>query len=300
MYKFYNNLSFEQAIDHKQQNWNIDDPYSYRCWYEEDVTEKEILVITVGDSWTWGDHLGVIDWDKASNDPCRMEEIAGRVLSNRMRADWVNIARPGCSNYWMIEQLINIEDHLHRVRNKYKQIYVVVTLTEDLRESTYARRINVDKPYQEFWDNSNSIKEFLVKVEGYLFYNLEEFFKRVPFVNAKVSRAFTDVWPENTSPLLLEKTWCDVIQDNIQFDRYWKPVPFVGQMAIDPLNEKFMSQLSGQRELRYKEEFLDIMDRVGRRWNFLGASDYNLKGSTYHPNAAGHRLWGDYLYVHIR
>jgi hypothetical protein len=300
MYNFYNDLTFEQALDHKQQNWSVDDPYSYRCWYEEDVQGKEFLLIQVGDSWTWGDHLGVIDWEKASNDPCRQEQIVGRHLSKMLNADWVNIARPGCSNYWMLEKLQDIAPHLHRVKDQYKRIFVAVTLTEDLREAEYSRRINVDAPYFEMWDNSTSLTGFLTTVEQYLFANLEQYFDSVPFVQARFNRAFTDVWPDNTSTRLLEKTWCDVIQDHVQFDRYWKPVPFVGQMATGPLEKKFMPRLTGQQSMNYKTEFLDIMERVGRRWNFLGASDYNLKGSTYHPNPAGHRLWAEYLYNQIR
>jgi hypothetical protein len=294
MFKFYENLSFDESLDHKHSDWSQDNPYSYRQWYEEDITGKDTLLIQIGDSWTWGDHLGCIDWDKASNDPCRQEQIVGRKLSNLLDADWVNLAKPGCSNYWMLEQLQNIEPHLHRVQNQYQRICVVVTLTEDLRESKYSRRINVDRPYKSFWDDSASIKDFLIKVESYLLLNLETYFKNLPFVQVKIARAFTDVWPENESPLLLPKSWCDVIQDKINFDNYQKPVPFIGQMSIDPLTEKFIAHRPER-----KQEFLDIMDRVATRWNFLGASDYNLKGSTCHPNPAGHLLWAEYLYSQL-
>jgi hypothetical protein len=299
MYKFYPTLTFQQSLDHWQPNWDLNDPYTYRQWYEEDIQGKDTLLVMIGDSWTWGDHLGVIDWDKASNDPCRMEQIAGRKLSNLLNADWVNIAKPGCSNYWMLEQLTDIRNHLTAAKEKYKKIYVIVNLTEDLRESTYTRRINVDPVYIEFWNKSNSIAEFLIKVEANLFLNLDSYFKDFPFVEAHIARVFTDVLPGNTSSLLLNKTWCDVIQDKIQFNNYLKPVPFIGQMSINPLNEKFMSTLSGNTLARYKEEFLIIMESVGSRWNFLGASEYNLKGSTCHPNPDGHRLWAEYLYSQI-
>lgn len=292
MFKFYNTLSFENSIDHKQTNWSVDDPYSFRQWYEEDIQERDTLLIQVGDSWTWGDHLGCIDWDKASNDPVRDEQIVGRQLSRMLESDFVNIARPGCSNYWMLEQLLDIEPMLHTSLSKYKQIDVVITLTEDLREAKYARRIQVLPQYTEFSNNSNSLEEFLTKVEGYLFNSLEVYFNRNPMINFHVSRAFTDVWPQNNRLFLMDKTWCDVIQDQIQFDRYIKPVPFIGQMAIGPLAEHFMPDSR-------KEEFLEIMQRVEYRWNFLGGSEYNLKGSTCHPNAAGHRLWAEYLYTQI-
>jgi hypothetical protein len=293
MFKFYTTLTFEESIDHRHSDWSANNIYSYRCWYEEDIQEKDTLLIQVGDSWTWGDHLGTIDWNQASNDPCRQEQIVGRRLSNLLDSDWVNLARPGCSNYWMLEKLQDLRPFIEQ--SDYKKIYIVVTLTEDLREAEYTRRIRVEEPYQQMWAGSDSVEAFLRQVETYLFLNLETYFKDLPKVSAHIARAFTDVWPGNDSPLLLPKSWCDVIQDNINFDNYQRPVPFIGQMSINPLKEKYI-----KNNIERKIEFLDIMERVGTRWNFLGASPYNLTGSTCHPNPAGHKLWAQYLYNQIR
>jgi lysophospholipase L1-like esterase len=65
-------------------------------------------------------------------------------------------------------------------------------------------------------------------------------------------------------------------------------------MWIDPLTKKYIVQ-NPER----KAEFLDIMDRVGTRWRFLGDSPYNLHGSTCHPNPEGHKLWAEYVYSQI-
>jgi hypothetical protein len=292
MFKFFNTLSFEESIDHRQSNFNPADIHTFRQWYSEDIKDKDTLLITVGDSWTWGDHLGNIDWDQASDDPVRLTQIFGRKLADKLDADWVNLARPGCSNYWMLEKLQDIQPFIQQAR--YKKIRVVVTLTEDLREATYSRRIQVNDVYQGLWTRSIGITDFLVQVESYLLRKLEKYFNELPTVTAYVQRAFTDVWPANSSPLLLKKSWCDVIQDNVNFNNYKRPVPFIGQMSINPLTEKYIVQ-NPER----KQEFLNIMEVVGTRWNFLGASTYNLKGSTCHPNPAGHELWAEYLYSQI-
>ena len=291
-FKFYSGLTFEDSIDHRQADWTPDNVYTYRQWYEEDIQGRDTLLIMVGDSWTWGDHLGCIDWNVASNDPVRQQQIAGRHLSNLLEADWVNLARPGCSNYWMLEKLQDLAPYIQQAN--YKKIHVVVTLTEDLREAEYTRRIRVEEPYQQMWAGSDTIETFLRQVETYLFLNLETYFKQLPQVSAHIGRAFTDVWPGNSSPLLLSQTWCDVIQDLAQFDNYQRPVPFIGQMSINPLREKYI-----KNNIERKLEFLDIMERVGTRWQFLGASAYNLKGSTCHPNPMGHRLWAEYVYSQI-
>ena len=289
MFKFYNTLSFDQSIDHKQQDYDPARMETFRCWYSEDIQDRDTLLLTVGDSWTWGDHLGNIDWNQASDDPVRLTQIFGRLLADKLNSDWVNLARPGCSNYWMLEKLQDIQPIIQNSR--YKKIYLVVTLTEDLREAEYTRRIQVLPAYQKFWEESADLNKFLVAVENYLFDNLQSYFDTVPVVPI-VSRAFTDSW--QTRPWLLDKTWCDIIQDNFNFSNYLKPVPFIAQMSINPLTEKFIKN-NPERKI----EFLDIMERVGKRWQFLGASPYNLKGSTCHPNPAGHQLWADYLYTQI-
>ena len=159
MFKFYNTLTFEDSIDHRQNDFDPERIETFRCWYSEDIQNKDTLLITVGDSWTWGDHLGNIDWDKASDDPCRLQQIYGRLLADKLNSDWVNLARPGCSNYWMLEKMQDIKPYIQM--SNYKKIYMVVTLTEDLREAEYTRRIQVLPAYQQFWEQSNSIEEFL-------------------------------------------------------------------------------------------------------------------------------------------
>jgi len=287
--KFLTNKKSSDVVISSQ--YNPDNPTSYRSWYTEDIQGRDTLLLTVGDSWTWGDHLGNIDWDQCFDDPIRLKQIFGRHLADMLDADWANLAEPGCSNYWMIEQLQDMEPLL--AAHQYQRVVVVVTLTEDLREATCTRRFDVDAPYQEFYDSTHSLEEFLISVERFLLDNLEAYASRLPNVEFYVARAFTDGWPVNRSKLLLDKTWCDVIQHHVQFPNYVKPVPFVAQMAINPLTQKYLKD-------DYKQEFLSIMQRVETRWQFLGASEYNLKGSTCHPNPRGHRLWAEYLFTQIK
>lgn len=299
-YKFYKTLSFEDSIDHPRLGYDINDLTSYRCWYEEDIKNRSTLLVMVGDSWTWGDHLGNIDWKKSINDPIRYEQIAGRKLAHKLDADLVNLARPGCSNYWMLEKLQDIEPWLQIAKNHYKRIIIIVNLTEDLREAQYTRRIKIDDIYDKFFNDSKTLKDFLCQVEKNLFLNLEAYFDDLPFIESHIARVFTDVWPGNASKLLLEMSWCDVIQQYVQFPLYQKPVPFIGQMSIDPLTKKYIDKISDPEKINsYKTEFVEIMENVGYRWNFLGASDYNLKGSTYHPNDLGHTVWAEYLYAQL-
>ena len=57
MFKFYNTLSFEQSLDSNSPDRDPANIYAYRQWYEEDIQQRDRLVVTVGDSW-----LGAIIW----------------------------------------------------------------------------------------------------------------------------------------------------------------------------------------------------------------------------------------------
>lgn len=103
-----------------------------RHWYFEKDYNKDILLITAGDSWTWGDSLGGTNryYDNVEH---RTNHIYGHLLAKKLSADFINIGLPGLDN-------ISVINHLHKVLSEltktYKQIYLVVTLTESGRELT--------------------------------------------------------------------------------------------------------------------------------------------------------------------
>lgn len=295
MFKIFNTLDPEQTVSYRAPNGQV------RNWYHEEYNAKENLVITVGDSWTWGDHLGLIDWDQVYDDPVRLQKIYGKQLAARLDADWVLLANPGCSNYWMLEKLKFFGKRIHELKKQYNNIYVVVTLTEDLRECSYQQEWQYVADYYSILTNSVNLADFLIKIEKKLFLEFQNLFNNLG-VKSKITRAFTDIWPVNKECLsnyLLDKTWCDIFQDNIKFDRYYQVVPFIGQLSIDPLTEKYISKLDAPQAAVFKNDMINLEEKLRARWNFLGESVYNLKGSTYHPNSDGHLLYANYLYENL-
>lgn len=269
-----------------------------RRWYHEENNGSNNLLITIGDSWTWGDHLGSINWETVYDDPIRLESVYGKKLSKQLDTDWVLIANPGCSNYWMLSKLRLISSQIKELKNKYKNIYIIVTLTEDLRECSNRAEWQYVADYYSMMINSTNLENFLIKIEKKLFLEFKELFDDLK-VTCKITRAFTDIWPNNKECIrnyLLDKTWCDVFQDEVQFDRYYRVVPFIGQMAIQPLNDIYISKLQGTQATTFKNDFINLEEKLRARWNFLGESKYNLKGSTYHPSIEGHAVYANYLY----
>ena len=66
------------------------------CYYKNNGKDK--LLITIGESWTWGDSLE----DHGYN---RLDCVWGNKLSTMLDTDWINIARKGASNLWIFYQI---------------------------------------------------------------------------------------------------------------------------------------------------------------------------------------------------
>lgn len=72
--------------------------------------DKNNLLITVGDSWTWGDSLG----DLSVN--YRSKHLYGRYLSEKLESNWINWGWCGCGNNTILSALDII---LHYVLDNY-------------------------------------------------------------------------------------------------------------------------------------------------------------------------------------
>ena len=93
IYKSWPDLTYEQTVFSKLTNSTIT---KERSWLHEDISNKDILLITVGDSWTWGDSLFDIDISTPNYDnPNRVKHIYGAKLAELLNADFVNVGECG-------------------------------------------------------------------------------------------------------------------------------------------------------------------------------------------------------------
>lgn len=92
---------------------------STNSWYSEPTNtfdfvdnNSSTLVVTIGDSWTYGDRL--------TN---RLGDVYGRLVADHLRADWLNLGLCAQGNFWiatMVEELAAVIPNL-----EYNKIYVI-------------------------------------------------------------------------------------------------------------------------------------------------------------------------------
>ena len=94
-------------------------------WIEKFLNGKDALVVTCGDSWTWGDSIP---------NETRTTNIYGYQLSTMLDSDFINVAKKGASNIEIHDNALKL---IEEVNVNYKKIYVIFTLTEICREASW-------------------------------------------------------------------------------------------------------------------------------------------------------------------
>ena len=70
----------------------------------EDIQNKQNLLVTIGDSWTWGDSIDGIHATVKPDSPKRLESVYGKKIKDQLNDyDWINIAYPGTGNRWIVD-----------------------------------------------------------------------------------------------------------------------------------------------------------------------------------------------------
>lgn len=292
MFQAYPNLTIEEAVHANKRS---------RFWYHENLRDKDTLIVTVGDSWTWGDGLHGIDGSLSSGGPIdhpkRTTSIYGWLLAEKLDADFVNMGYCAGSNRWMIDTL---ERFLKQLPLTYSKIYIIVTLTENHRElnKTVAHWPKYSTfPYIPTIQGELNLNLFFKEYEANMFLRLKSVIDAFPNITFLVGRNFTYSHEENI-PILgsihLSKTWVDCLveKQNCIVD-YPKNLRVLTLMSYGPLEEHLKDMPV------YKDAVEPHMTDSFNAIEWLMNSEFNYKKATKHPTEEGHRIWADYLYEQL-
>lgn len=221
---------------------------------------SDTLLVTVGDSWTWGASL---------NPNKRKNQVWGNLVSEMIGADWLNLAQPGQSNQWMANrcrELYNISAEL-----EYKKIVVVVVFTGA------ARSLDQDFDYIHWFEN-NSIHDFL------------------PMLNTKAVRTITNK-PSNVE-LYLSSNMVDPLGYTSSFKSWYNVLGLTDSDSVytDITGIECLIELEefikGEKLAEYKQWMLEQIELVERRDKFFYLKDLFFD---FHPVATAQLTWAQYV-----
>ena len=292
-------------------------------WYHEKSIGSDTLLITVGDSWTWGDSLGKTDF-KFDDRDYRINHIYGTRLSEMIDCDFINIGIPGGSNLYILDYLVRTLENLNK---KYNQRHIIFTLTESGRElnndlidqkATYqllsgpdwpafdllingkASQSEIDLMMSEIRGihfehvvglylallNSTDLNDFLRRYENYTIQSIQTAIGP----DLCLARNFTSVFPDNK--IDIESRWVDIIASRGNLDPYPKNLYVMSGIGLDPLI-KFCTHHFNHFD---RDEWTELLDISSLGIDWLISSPYNSKRASKHPLEQAHYWWAEHLF----
>jgi hypothetical protein len=271
----------------------LDTKIVYSNWHNFDFVKRDCkkLVVTIGESWTWGDSLGQTRHTIYDDKEFRLAHVYGQLLANKLEADFLNIAEPGQSNLWIANHLKLFVDNIDQF--SYDEITVILTLTEVGRE--FEGDLDKHRDYMSDLKNIVDLNEFLSALSSYITNEILSVDQTK--IKLLVATNFVDS-NYSTQLNVLPKSWVDVIATELETS-VPKPCHVVNSWVFDRFH-----QLLAFTPLYKKEKFLNNMlahmEVANTVIDFLLASKFNYKKASKHPTPEGHQLWADYLYTELK
>lgn len=277
---------------------------SYNPYYFKNCN-SDALVVTVGDSWTWGQELcgynelldiRTCDWQVVNGmlsniNSDRFEKSYGNLLSQQLNSDWLNLAVPGWGNTQMaglVKNLADIIPHLH-----YDKILVVVTLTEIGRWFNTHVDVNID--HQKLFYKLHHPTQLLERLNSIVVDDITACLNKFSHVKLLVGTNFVDpIGLDNLLPeQRLSKPWYQLL--DIVFDT---PVYTLNQLAWSNFLRSMDDDLMPSKlHSMFKPWIMEIIDRTNALVDRLETSPYMTTGS--HPLPISHKIWAEYIFKHI-
>ena len=253
------------------------------------------LIITIGDSWTWGADLtkqkitGMHN-DKLEDDDYRLNNVYGGILSNTLQTDFLNLGESGSDNYYIankLKELHNIIDQLD-----YDSVVIVCVFTEVARgflgpddnnvdySSWLEKNVHKDSDYYKFlkFINSNVADEIVPLLDKLKVYFATNFVDPIGFEKLE-SNFLSKTWLQ---------TWCESIQES-----YPDPCYLVSPWVFEKLEKVFDLCPTLDRTLFFKWANRALLS-ADKRANICKQDNRNF-GQLLHPLSTGHSVWADYV-----
>lgn len=287
------------------------------------------LLVTIGDSWTWGDSLGkcTANYDDLA---ARKSQCFGKKISEKLQADWLNLGFCGAGNGYLLKCLddlisgqhvawlnqisydgirdmswpLNIQDvrngtctaiqeelctvHCQtsnpytQLLNKYKNVYIVLTLTETGRDASR----------YDWMHTCREVEQYLIQEEIYNYKWLNDIISRCKH-SIVVARNFTVDFDEtgSLSPCL-PKNWVEINWDNNGSNRWGS----INDLLISgPASGVVFDMPFLVKMPNYKKWFVNQTTKAEPLWHYLRNNSLNHNQATCHPTDQSHLLWANYI-----
>jgi len=263
--------------------------------YYSEINNNDSIVITLGDSWTYGDGIP---------DQFRHSMLYGKLISEQLGADWLNVGCRAWSNSYVLSHLNCIIEQLTSCN--YSKIYVIITLTENGRDIDKTPHYNFSclPKFNELGETEEFYQALLDEVE-------EHWVNTIKNIVSKLDSKYTVVVGNNF-------VWHNQIESNLKDcvivpERNWIECLATAQGLSDPvrtnlvtgwifdnINENVHREVKVQSKTAYNRWAVPLIEKATEVNEWLDSSAMNNKRSSKHPNGNGHKVWAEYILTFLQ
>lgn len=249
---------------------NIDEVYTAIS------NNSDTLLVTIGDSWTYG-----LELDD------RLQQVYGRIVSDSLQADWLNIACPGQGNFWITERFVEAVKLVKTL--DYKKIYVICVFTEIGRSivSHLDGFINYRRWLSQY-NGSDIHNDFLKFVNVECINRINEYAITDPRIVLRIGTTWQDPLGFSVEKNCFESTWLEVIKQHVGFE-----VDHTCYLAMHGLVHLKRTQGFFPDQSKFMEWHNNAIDAGIRRLDLMRNNPEFFRN--HHTLAAGQKYWADYV-----
>jgi hypothetical protein len=267
--------------------------------YDFVARKSNTLLVTIGDSWTWGADLtkenNGLHIDRNRDDANRLTSVYGGILSEQLQADFLNLGESGAGNWHIVRKLSELADISHNLN--YEKIIIISVFTETARDFNSLDDVTID--YQDWLINNivdyNSYYGFLKFINQQISNRIVASLNRLSS-KCKVYFGTNFIDPIGYEALhehFLNHTWLEIICqcNNLKY------VPNNCYVVFPWVIEKFESLFDFAPELdrtQWLTWVTELTDFANMRAE-LCKQDSNNFNQLLHPTAKNHKHFAEYL-----
>jgi hypothetical protein len=241
------------------------------------------LVITSGDSWSWGADLTPND-----DENHRLEHTYGNIIAKQLNADWLNLSQRGSNNFFIADRIEELEKIITSL--DYNKIYLICTFTEIGRsfDSHHDRYIDYVSWFENNIVNELDFDKFLYFLNAECLTRIQQVVKKHN-IELRVGSNFVDSLGIDTADNFLKTPWFRLLGIDCPV------VGYTGTTGVTRLldAEQF---IPGSKKSLFKSWFAKLVDTA----KYIDQVCKSNKLVSTHPTANGHRIWADYIIESIK
>jgi hypothetical protein len=273
---------------HEEHLW----PYDYVD------RDSDTLLVTIGDSWTWGSGIGG-PFDAVNiteeDDKFRVSNLYGNVISKEKNWNWLNLGFYAMGNQWMVDKMFQLRALSPFL--EFKEIIVIINFTSTGRWFNTSHDSLTD--YKKYFRSNKmsdpmDFENLLIELNRRMLQDIKlltssaENIRLLIGTNAVDHCGFDLLKQEQIIPL----PWYKLLS---QTD--------LGGICVDFSSIKFLETtenilFNSDQKYAFQKWIMEKISQAEKQDKMLSAMDH-VADDKSHPDYNGHRLWAEYILKEI-